>query len=99
PPSRAALFPYTTLFRSDLMEQQCRKFHPALAVVSTPELAAELRAQLSDLPEIEIQHGEAGLLAAASLPQADTVITAVVGMLGLRSEEHTSELQSRFDLV
>ena len=68
----------------DLMEQQCRKFHPALAVVSTPELAAELRARLSDLPEIEIQHGEAGLLAAASLPQADTVITAVVGMLGLK---------------
>lgn len=68
----------------DLMEQQCRKFRPALAVVSTPELAAQLRARLSDLPEIEIQHGEAGLLAAASLPQADTVITAVVGMLGLK---------------
>ena len=51
----------------DLMEQQCRKFRPALAVVSTPELAAQLRARLSDLPEIEIQHGEAGLLAAASL--------------------------------
>lgn len=67
----------------DRMEQQCRKFSPLLAVVATKELEQELRRRLSDLP-IEISSGEEGFIQAASLKEADTVITAVVGMMGLK---------------
>ena len=67
-----------------LFETQCRKFRPALAVMAEESLAAQLRDRLADLPQITVMSGEAGLLAAAALPQADTVITAVVGMLGLK---------------
>lgn len=66
----------------DRMEEQCRAFRPKLAVMATPELAEELARRLRDLP-IQIQFGTEGLLAAATLAQADTVITAVVGMVGL----------------
>ncbi len=67
----------------DRMEEQCRKYHPLLAVVATKELEQELRRRLSDLP-IEIASGEEGLIRAASMEEADTVITAVVGMMGLK---------------
>ena len=66
----------------DRMEEQCRAFRPKLAVMATPELAEELARRLRDLP-IQIQSGKEGLLAAATLAEADTVITAVVGMVGL----------------
>ena len=62
------------------MARQCREFRPSLAVMSTPELAEALAKQLQGLP-IAILSGKAGLLAAATA--ADTVITAVVGMVGL----------------
>lgn len=66
----------------DRMEEQCRQFRPRLAVMATEELAGELARRLSDLP-IEVLSGKEGLLAAATAPEADTVITAVVGMVGL----------------
>lgn len=65
------------------MAQQCRKYHPALAVMATAESAQELQNALSD-PNIEIAWGEEGLIRAATVPQADCVITAIVGMLGLK---------------
>lgn len=65
-----------------LMLEQCRKYRPALAVMATEELASQLRAQLDGLP-ITVCSGPEGLLKAASMPEADTVITAVVGMMGL----------------
>ena len=65
------------------MAEQCRRFRPRLAVMATQEaaqaLAEELRGQ-----QIEIAWGEEGLLRAATLPEADCVITAVVGMVGLK---------------
>ena len=64
------------------MAEQCRAFRPALAVMETPEGAAALRAALGN-QQLEILSGREGLLAAATLPQADTVVTAVVGMVGL----------------
>lgn len=66
----------------DRMAEQCRAFRPKLAVMATQELAEQLVQRLADLP-IEIRFGADGLLAAASMPEADTVITAVVGMVGL----------------
>ena len=68
---------------AELMAQQCRQFHPALAVMSTREAAEELKSLIKDLPT-RINWGEEGLIEAATLEQADCVITAVVGMVGLK---------------
>ena len=65
------------------MAQQCREFHPALAVMATEEAAEALKKEISDLP-IQVLFGEEGLIAAATVPEADCVITAVVGMVGLK---------------
>ena len=65
------------------MAQQCRKYCPKLAVMATAEAAADLQEQISDLP-IRVVWGEEGLIEAATIPEADCVITAVVGMVGLK---------------
>lgn len=65
------------------MAEQCREFKPQLAVMATEAAAKELSDRISDLP-IRVEWGEEGLLEAASLPSADCVITAVVGMVGLK---------------
>ncbi len=65
------------------MAQQCRSHRPALAVMATQEAAQALQAEIPDLPT-EIAWGEEGLIRAATMPQADCIITAVVGMLGLK---------------
>ncbi len=64
------------------MARQCREFMPRLAVMATQEAAEQLQTQIADLP-IEVLYGQLGLIAAATVPQADCVITAVVGMVGL----------------
>ena len=65
------------------MAEQIAEFKPRLVSMATKEAAEALRALLPD-PKPEILWGEEGLLAAASVPEADTVITAVVGMVGLK---------------
>ena len=65
------------------MAEQCREFRPELAVMATEAAAKELSAEIRDLP-IRVEWGETGLLEAASQPAADCVITAVVGMVGLK---------------
>ena len=67
----------------DRMAQQCLRYRPRLAVMATEQAARQLRDQISDLPT-EILWGEEGLIAAATMPEAQCVITAVVGMLGLK---------------
>ena len=67
----------------DLMADQCRKFVPELAVMASEEAAKKLAAEIADLPT-RISWGEQGLIEAAELPSADCVITAVVGMVGLK---------------
>ena len=66
-----------------LMAQQCMEFHPELAVMATEEAACQLREALSDL-DIRVSWGEAGLIEAATIAEAECVITAVVGMVGLK---------------
>ena len=68
---------------AELMAQQCRQFRPLLAVMSTEVAAMELKELIKDLPT-RINWGEAGLIEAATLPEVDCVITAVVGMVGLK---------------
>ena len=65
------------------MAQQCREFMPQLAVMATQEAAQKLQEQISDLP-IRVSWGEEGLIEAAVIPEADCVITAIVGMVGLK---------------
>ena len=65
------------------MAEQCREFLPELAVMSTEQAAKALKAAISDLPT-EVSWGEEGLIRAASMESADCVITAVVGMVGLK---------------
>ena len=65
------------------MVQQCRRFHPELAVMATQEAAMQLEKELND-PSIAIAWGEEGLIRAATLENVDCVITAVVGMVGLK---------------
>ena len=68
---------------AERMAQQCRKYRPALAVMATSEAAQQLSSLIADLPT-EIAWGEEGLIRAATMEQADCVITAVVGMVGLK---------------
>ena len=67
----------------ELLAKQCRQFHPELAVLATEEAALALKEQIADLPT-RVAWGEDGLIEAAAHPDADCVITAVVGMLGLK---------------
>ena len=65
------------------MLEQCRKYRPKLAVMSTQEAAQKLAEGIKDLPT-RVAWGEEGLIEAAVIPEADCVITAVVGMVGLK---------------
>ncbi len=65
------------------LEEQCRAFHPELAVLMDPAAAADLRVRLADT-DVRVASGMEGLIEAAELDRADTVITAVVGMVGLQ---------------
>ena len=66
-----------------LLEQQIRKFHPKLACVWDEKKAADLRDKIRDL-DVRVVSGMDGLLEAATEPQAEIVVTAVVGMIGIR---------------
>ena len=78
--SVAALTAHTQI---DLLERQARQLMPRLAVLYDETAAQELRGRLRGTG-IEVMAGEEGLLAAATLPEADTVVTAVMGSVGLK---------------
>lgn len=65
------------------LEEQIREFHPKMAVVFNETKAMELKHNIQDL-DVEVLSGMDGLLAAATEPSADIVLTAVVGMIGIR---------------
>ena len=66
-----------------LMEEQIREFKPGLACLWDEEKAKELRAAVADL-DVKVASGMEGLMEAARSPEADMVVTAVVGMIGIR---------------
>ena len=66
-----------------MMEEQVRKFKPALAVLTDEAAAKDLQTRIADT-DTKVIGGFDGLMDAAVLPEADTVVTAVVGMIGLR---------------
>ena len=67
----------------DLLEQQARQYMPRLAVLYDENAALALKKRLQGTG-IEVMAGEEGLLAAAAMTEADTVVTAVMGSVGLR---------------
>ena len=66
-----------------LLEKQIRRFHPQVAVLYDKERARQLASAVSDLP-VRVLSGMDGLVEAAGLPETDVVVTAVVGMIGIR---------------
>ncbi len=68
----------------DAFEKQIRKYRPSLVAVGDEKAATELRERLSDMDAPEITYGMDGLMAVATYPEADMVVTAVVGMIGIR---------------
>ena len=66
----------------DLLESQAREFEPSLVSIGEEGLALELKKRLSGLG-IDVYYGLEGLKAAASVSQADTVVTSIVGIAGL----------------
>jgi len=70
-----------------LMAEQVMKYQPKIASMGSPEAAADLKERLirmgcQTMPEIA--HGEEGILAAATIGSADTVVTGIVGAAGLK---------------
>ena len=72
----------TTNRNVKLLERQARALRPELAVAFDEAAARELKTALADT-DIRVSAGMDGLIEAASLPSADSVTTAVVGMVGL----------------
>lgn len=68
---------------AERLEAQARKFRPRLAVLTDEAAAKDLAVRLADT-DIRVLGGPEALLEAAVCPEADTVVTAVVGMVGLR---------------
>lgn len=66
-----------------LLEQQIREFHPALAAVWEENRAKELREKIKDC-NTKVVFGMEGLLEIAVQPEAEILVTAIVGMLGIR---------------
>lgn len=67
----------------NLAEEQARKFRPRLVIMTDAAAAKDLKIRLADT-EIKVQGGISALSTAATLPGVDTVVTAVVGMVGLK---------------
>jgi 1-deoxy-D-xylulose-5-phosphate reductoisomerase len=69
----------------EAMVTLCRAHRPEVAVMTDPSAAERLRVALQDLPDIEVQSGEAALVELAAASDVDTVMAAIVGFAGLRS--------------
>lgn len=66
-----------------LLEQQVREFKPALVAVWEEKDACTLRESLRDM-QVRVVSGMEGLLEVAVIPEAEVLVTAIVGMLGIR---------------
>ena len=67
----------------DKIEEQVRKFMPKYAVMWTEEAAATLKQKIADL-DVNVLAGMDGLIEISTLPEIDAVVTAIVGMIGIR---------------
>lgn len=67
----------------DKMEEQVREFHPLVACMWSEKATAELRVKVCDT-DVRILSGMEGLLEIAVFPQSQVLVTAIVGMIGIR---------------
>lgn len=67
----------------DLLEKQAREFKPSVVAVYNEQKAEELRVRLADM-DIKVYAGMDGLLEVATEKQCSIVVTAIVGMIGIR---------------
>ena len=83
-PQQYRVVALTARQNEELLYQQCLRFNPELAVMVDPDAAERLRARLKvERPEIRVLAGEAGLCAAATHPEATSIMAAIVGAAGL----------------
>jgi 1-deoxy-D-xylulose-5-phosphate reductoisomerase len=70
----------------DVAFEQCRRWHPQIVSISTERLADQLRSRLKSAGiSTEVVHGTAGTVRVATLPEADFVVSAIVGVAGLEA--------------
>ena len=67
----------------DLLEKQIREFSPKCVCVSKEENAKELKRRITEL-DVKVLYGMEGLIEVATIPEIDMVVTAIVGMVGIR---------------
>ncbi|MDE6129114.1 MAG: 1-deoxy-D-xylulose-5-phosphate reductoisomerase, partial [Lachnospiraceae bacterium] len=67
----------------ELLEKQVREFRPSLAVMWSEQAAADLKERLSDM-KVKVAWGMEGLIEASVLDEAEVLVTAIVGMIGIR---------------
>lgn len=67
----------------ELFEKQIRKYRPSLVAIKSEELALDLKNRIADL-DVKVTYGMEGLIEVATAEAADTVVTAVVGMIGVQ---------------
>ena len=82
----------------DLLEQQARKFRPAFVAVYDEAAAKQLKIALADT-DIRVGSGLSGLIEAATLPEADCVVTAVSGAIGLKPTLAAIDAKKRIALA
>ncbi len=67
----------------ELMEQQIREFSPKMVTMWSEAAAEDLKVRISDL-DVKVLTGMDGLLEIAVMEEVDTLVTAIVGMIGIR---------------
>ena len=81
---------------AEKLAQQCARFDAELAVIADPTLEPELAAQLQRCgSRAEILSGQEGLIRAATLPEVDTVMAAIVGAVGASACQERTERHGR----
>jgi 1-deoxy-D-xylulose-5-phosphate reductoisomerase len=86
-PERFSVASLTAGRNLDLAFAQCKQWRPHLISVATEELAGELSSRLKavGLTQTEVVYGTAGTVRAATLPEVDFVVSAIVGLAGLEA--------------
>lgn len=84
--------------KTDMVEQQARRLKPKLVAVCDEAAANDLRVRLADT-DIRVSSGMEGLIEVATLPEADCVVTAVSGSVGLKPTLAAIDAKKRIALA
>ncbi len=86
-PERFAVASLAAGANVELAFEQCQRWRPAVISMATEQLASQLARRLKSAGNrsVEVVHGAAGTIHAATLPQVDFVVSAIVGVAGLQA--------------